>query len=211
MGRDITDSVYNALQKGEDAFESFSKTIGNVIGKLGKQLMYELYVADIFKDLQAKVLQTGKNSKGDSKVFAEQSSKLVSDFGSAMKGKISEMETFLKQWNEMGKANGFDFLNEQRKAVEKGFTHMSQDTGEELNGRFTLMTALEKQTVDGVKEMHQSLVSLSERQLRHLANIDTNTYQLHQVKDDISGMKKDMAGVKRGIDELTTKGIKLKP
>ena len=211
LGRDITDSVYNALQKGEDAFESFSKTIGNVIGKLGKQLMYELYVADIFKDLQAKVLQTGKNSKGDSKVFAEQSSKLVSDFGSAMKGKISEMETFLKQWNEMGKANGFDFLNEQRKAVEKGFTHMSQDTGEELNGRFTLMTALEKQTVDGVKEMHQSLVSLSERQLRHLANIDTNTYQLHQVKDDISGMKKDMAGVKRGIDELTTKGIKLKP
>lgn len=211
LGRDITDSVYNALQKGEDAFESFSKTIGNVIGKLGKQLMYELYVADIFKDLQAKVLQTGKNSKGDSKVFAEQSSKLVSDFGSAMKGKVSEMETFLKQWNEMGKANGFDFLNEQRKAVEKGFTHMSQDTGEELNGRFTLMTALEKQTVDGVKEMHQSLVSLSERQLRHLANIDTNTYQLHQVKDDISGMKKDIAGVKRGIDELTTKGIKLKP
>lgn len=211
LGKDITNSVYTALQKGEDAFESFSKSIGNVIGKLGKQLVYELYVADIFKDLQAKVLQAGKDSKGDSKVFAEQSSKLVSDFGSAMKGKISEMETFLKQWNDMGKANGFDFLNEQRKAVEKGFTHMSQDTGEELNGRFTLMTALEKQTVDGVKEMHQSLVSLSERQLRHLANIDTNTYQLHQVKDDISGMKKDMAGVKRGIDELTTKGIKLKP
>ena len=211
LGKDITNSVYTALQKGEDAFESFSKSVGNVIGKLGKQLVYELYVADIFKDLQAKVLQAGKDSKGDSKVFAEQSSKLVGDFGSAMKGKISEMETFLKQWNEMGKANGFDFLNEQRKAVEKGFTHMSQDTGEELNGRFTLMTALEKQTVDGVKEMHQSLVSLSERQLRHLANIDTNTYQLHQVKDDISGMKKDMAGVKRGIDELTTKGIKLKP
>ena len=211
LGKDITNSVYTALQKGEDAFESFSKSVGNVIGKLGKQLVYELYVADIFKDLQAKVLQAGKDSKGDSKVFAEQSSKLVSDFGSAMKGKISEMETFLKQWNDMGKANGFDFLNEQRKAVEKGFTRISQDTGEELNGRFTLMTALEKQTVDGVKEMHQSLVSLSERQLRHLANIDTNTYQLHQVKDDISGMKKDMAGVKRGIDELTTKGIKLKP
>ena len=210
LGKDITNSVYNALQKGEDAFESFSKTIGNVMGKLGKQLMYELYVADIFKDLQAKVLQAGKNSKGDSKIFAEQSSKLVGDFGSAMKGKISEMETFLKQWNEMGKANGFDFLNEQRKAVEKGFTHMSQDTGEELNGRFTLMTALEKQTVDGIKEMHQSLVSISERQLRHLANIDTNTYQLHQVKDDISGMKKDIAGLKRGMDDINTKGIKIR-
>nr|DAS23835.1 MAG TPA: tail tape measure protein [Caudoviricetes sp.] len=210
LGKSITDNVYNALQKGENAFEGFAKSVGNVIGKLGKQMAYELFVAKPFEEFQKKLIKAGEES-GNSENFANKSANLVSDFGNAMKGKVSEIETFLKQWNEMGKANGFDFLNEQRKAVEKGFTHMSQDTGEELNGRFTLMTALEKQMVDGVKEMHQSLVSLSERQLRHLANIDTNTYQLHQVKDDISGMKKDMAGVKRGIDELTTKGIKLKP
>ena len=210
LGKSIIDNVYNALQKGENAFESFAKSVGSVMGKLGKQLTYELYVAKPFEELQKKLQKAGKESS-NSEDFARQSAQLVSNFSNAMKGKVSEMETFLKQWNEMNKANGFDFLNEQRKAVEKGFTHMSQDTGEELNGRFTLMTALEKQTVDGIKEMHQSLVSISERQLRHLANIDTNTYQLHQVKDDISGMKKDMAGVKRGIDELTTKGIKLKP
>nr|DAS88809.1 MAG TPA: tail tape measure protein [Caudoviricetes sp.] len=210
LGKSITDNVYNALQKGENAFEGFANSVGNVIGKLGKQMAYELFVAKPFEEFQKKLIKAGEES-GNSENFANKSANLVSDFGNAMKGKVSEIETFLKQWNEMGKANGFDFLNEQRKAVEKGFTRMSQDTGEELNGRFTLMTALEKQMVDGVKEMHQSLVSLSERQLRHLANIDTNTYQLHQVKDDISGMKKDMAGVKRGIDELTTKGIKLKP
>lgn len=210
LGKSITDNVYNALQKGENAFEGFAKSVGNVIGKLGKQMAYELFVAKPFEEFQKKLIKAGEES-GNSENFANKSANLVSDFGNAMKGKVSEIETFLKQWNEMGKANGFDFLNEQRTAVEKGFTRMSQDTGDELNGRFTLMTALEKQTVDGVKEMHQSLVSLSERQLRHLANIDTNTYQLHQVKDDISGMKKDMAGVKRGIDELTTKGIKLKP
>ena len=210
LGKSITDNVYNALQKGENAFEGFANSVGNVIGKLGKQMAYELFVAKPFEEFQKKLIKAGEES-GNSENFANKSANLVSDFGNAMKGKVSEIETFLKQWKEMGKANGFDFLNEQRKAVEKGFTRMSQDTGEELNGRFTLMTALEKQMVDGVKEMHQSLVSLSERQLRHLANIDTNTYQLHQVKDDISGMKKDMAGVKRGIDELTTKGIKLKP
>lgn len=210
LGKSITNNVYNALQKGENAFEGFAKSVGNVIGKLGKQMAYELFVAKPFEEFQKKLIKAGEES-GNSENFANKSANLVSDFGNAMKGKVSEIETFLKQWNEMGKANGFDFLNEQRTAVEKGFTRMSQDTGDELNGRFTLMTALEKQTVDGVKEMHQSLVSLSERQLRHLANIDTNTYQLHQVKDDISGMKKDMAGVKRGIDELTTKGIKLKP
>ena len=210
LGTSVIDSVYNALQKGEDAFESFAKSVGNVIGKLGKQLAYELYVADDFKRLQEKITQAGKNNNG-SEDFARKSSQIVSEFGNAMKSKVSEMETFLKQWNDMGKANGFEFLNEQRKATEKGFARMSQDTGEELNGRFTLMTVLEKQTVDSIKEMHQSFVSLSERQLRHLANIDSNTYQLHQVRDDVSGMKKDISGMKRGIDELTTKGIKIKP
>ena len=172
--------------------------------------MFERFVAEPFKELQDKILKVGKETD-NSEDFAKRSSDLVSNFGNTIKSKVSEMETFTRQWNEMAKANGFGFLDEQRRAAEKGYMRMSQDTGEELNGRFTLMTALEKQTVDGIKEMHQSLVSLSERQLRHLANIDTNTYQLHQVKDDISGMKKDMAGVKRGIDELTTKGIKLKP
>ena len=209
LGNAITDSVYKALQNGENAFESFSKTIGSIIGRLGKQLMFERFVAEPFKELQDKILKVGKETD-NSEDFAKRSSDLVSNFGNTIKSKVSEMETFTRQWNEMAKANGFGFLDEQRRAAEKGFTHMSQDTGVELNGRFTLMTALEKQTVDSIKEMHQSLVSLSERQLRHLANIDTNTYQLHQVKDDISGMKKDMAGVKRGIDDLTTKGIKIR-
>jgi len=211
LGKDITNSVYIALQKGEDAFESFSKSVGNVIGKLGKQLVYELYVADIFKDLQAKVLQAGKDSKGDSKVFAEQSSKLVSDFGSAMKGKISEMETFLKQWNEMGKANGFEFLNEQnRQAVEKGFARMSQDSADELNGQFRLQTQLSAeiknamlQSVKEFTEMHKFMQTSSAQQLRHLAGIEANTFQLHE-------MKKDIANMKAGINELTTKGIKIR-
>jgi len=202
LGTSVIDSVYNALQKGEDAFESFAKSVGNVIGKLGKQLAYELFVADHFKRLQEKITQAEKNNNG-SEDFARKSSQIVSEFGNAMKSKVSEMETFLKQWNDMGKANGFEFLNEQRKATEKGFARMSQDTGEELNGRFTLMTALEKQTVDSIKEMHQSFVSLSEKQIRHLAGIEANTYQLHE-------MKKDLANMKAGISEITTKGIKIR-
>ena len=160
--------------------------------------------------MQAKVLQAGKDSKGDSKVFTEQSSKLVGEFGNAMKGKVSEMETFLKQWNEMGKANGFDFLDEQRKAVEKGYMRISQDTGDDLLGQHRLQTQLSAeiknaalQTANFIKEMNQSMQSNAAQQLRHLAGIEANTYKLNK-------METDLAGVKRGIDELTTKGIKLK-
>ena len=210
LGKDITNSVYTALQKGEDAFESFSKTIGNVMGKLGKQLMYELYVADIFKDLQAKVLQAGKNSKGDSKVFAEQSSKLVGDFGSAMNGKIGEMQQFLKDWNTMSSNIGFDFINEQRKAVEKGLSRMSQDSADELNGQFRLQTQLSAemknamlQSVKEFTETHEFMKVSFAQQLKHLAGIEANTYKLHKIETDIANMK-------AGISEITTKGIKIR-
>lgn len=41
------------------------------------------------------------------------------------------------------------------------------------------------------------------QQLRHLTGIETNTFQLHD-------MKKNIANMKAGINEITTKGIKIR-
>lgn len=209
LGTTIIDSVYNSLQKGEDAFESFAKSVGNVIGRLGKQLAYELFVADHFKKLQKRITEAGRNNSG-SEDFARQSSQIVGEFGNTMKGKISEMQQFLKDWNNMSSSMGFDFLNEKRQAVEKGFARMSQDSAEELNGQFRLQTQLSAeiknatlQTANFIREMHQSMQINAAQQLRHLAGIEANTYKLNK-------METDLAGVKRGIDELTTKGIKMR-
>jgi hypothetical protein len=208
LGNSIIDSVINSLQKGEDAFENFSKSVGNVISKLGKQLMYELFVAEDFKNFQKKITEASK--KGNSEEFAKQSSNLVAEFGNSMKGKISQMQDFIRMWNDMSSKNGFDFLNEQRQAVEKGFARMSQDSADELNGQFRLQTQLSAeiknavlQTANFIREMHESMQSNSAQQLRHLAGIEANTYKLNK-------METDLAGVKRGIDELTTKGIKMR-
>lgn len=87
---------------------------------------------------------------------------------------------------------------------------MSQDSADELNGQFRLQTQLSAeiknaaiQTANSIKEMHQSMQSNAARQLQHLAGIETNTFQLHD-------MKKDIANMKAGINELTTKGIKIR-
>lgn len=209
LGTSIIDSVYNSLQKGEDAFESFAKTVGNVIGKLGKQLVYELFVAEHFKRLQERITEAGRNNSG-SEDFARKSSQIVGEFGNAMKGKMDEMQQFLKNWNNMSSSLGFDFLNEQRQAVEKGFARMSQDSADELNGQFRLLTQIGAetknvmlQTVKEFSEMHKFLQTFSAQQLKHLAGIEMNTFQLHD-------MRKDIANMKAGINELTTKGIKIR-
>lgn len=209
LGTSIIDSVVNSLKKGEDAFESFSKTVGNVMSNLGKQLMYERFVAKPFQELQEKLTEAGKKNQ-ESDGFANKSAEIISEFGNAMKGKMGEMQEFMRKWNEMSKSNGFDFLDEQRKATEKGFARMSQDSADELNGQFRLQTQLSAeiknaaiQTANYLKEMHQSMQSNAAQQLRHLAGIEANTFQLHE-------MKKDIANMKAGISEITTKGIKIR-
>nr|DAY33444.1 MAG TPA: tail tape measure protein [Caudoviricetes sp.] len=209
LGTSIIDSVVNSLKNGEDAFKSFSKTVGNVISNLGKQLMYEKFVAEPFKKVQEKLTDAAKKNQG-SDGFANKSAEIISEFGNAMKGKIGEMQEFMRNWNEMSKNNGFDFLDEQRKATEKGFARMSQDSADELNGQFRLQTQLSAeiknaalQTANFIKEMNQFMQSNAAQQLRHLAGIEANTYKLNK-------METDLAGVKRGIDEITTKGIKIK-
>ena len=127
-----------------------------------------------------------------------------------MKGKIGEMQEFMRNWNEMSKSNGFDFLHEQRKATEKGFARMSQDNADELNGQFRLQTQLSAeiknaalQTANFIKEMNQFMQSNAAQQLRHLAGIEANIYKLNK-------METDLAGVKTVLSDIQTKGIKIR-
>ena len=209
LGTSIIDSVVNSLKNGEDAFKSFSKTVGNVMSNLWKQLMYEKFVAEPFKKVQEKLTDAAKKNQG-SDGFANKSAEIISEFGNAMRGKMGEMQEFMRKWNEMSKNNGFDFLDEQRKATEKGFARMSQDSADELNGQFRLQTQLSAeiknamlQSVKEFTEMHKFMQNNAAQQLRHLAGIEANTYKLHKIETDIANMK-------AGISEITTKGIKIR-
>ena len=215
LGNSIVDSVVRSLQTGEDAFESFAKSVGNVIGKLGKQLVYEIFVAERFKNFQKEienVYKKGANKELTTEEVARKSSELVAQFGNSMKDNFDNMKNLYKSMNDLAKSYdpNFDFLNEQRKATEKGFARMSQDSADELNGQFRLQTQLSAeirnanlQIANSIKEMHQSMQSNAARQLQHLAGIEANTFQLHE-------MKKDIANMKAGISEITTKGIKIR-
>ena len=215
LGNSIVDSVVKSLQTGEDAFESFAKSVGNVIGKLGKQLVYEIFVAERFKSFQKEienVYKKGANKELTTEGVARESAKLVAQFGNSMKDNFDNMKNLYKSMNDLAKSYdpNFDFLNEQRKATEKGFARMSQDSADELNGQFRLQTQLSAeiknaalQTANYLKEMHQYMQNNAAQQLRHLAGIEANTYKLHKIETDIANMK-------AGISEITTKGIKIR-
>lgn len=215
LGTTIVDSVVNSLKTGEDAFESFAKSVGNVIGKLGRKLVYEVFVADRYKKLQddiQEIYKKGSRNEMSPEEVAKQSANLVANFGNSMKENFEAMKTTYKSMVDIGKQYdpSFDSLNEQRKAVEKGFARMSQESADELNGQFRLQTQLSAeiknaalQTANFIREMNQFMQSNAAQQLRHLAGIEANTYKLHKIETDIANMKV-------GISEITTKGIKIR-
>ena len=215
LGNSIVDSVVRSLQTGEDAFESFAKSVGNVIGKLGKQLVYEIFVAERFKSFQKEienVYKKGANKELTTEGVARESAKLVAQFGNSMKDNFDNMKNLYKSMNDLAKSYdpNFDFLNEQRKTTEKGFARISQDSANELNGQFRLQTQLSAeiknamlQSVKEFTEMHEFMKTSFAQQLRHLAGIEANTYKLNK-------METDLASLKRGMDDITTRGIKIR-
>ena len=86
-----------------------------------------------------------------------------------------------------------------RTAATKGLASMSQDTANELNGRFT---AIQGHTFS-INEGMKILQSNSEKALQHLAGIETNTSRLETIEVTLSA-------VKSGIDDINLKGITLK-
>ena len=220
LGSGIIDSVVNSLKTGENAFDAFAKSVGNIVESLGKKIAYELFLADYLKDFQEKVKERVKAiSKEDTLSQSEKSKKTAeylrdttSQLAEEMKWRLEATKNYIKQFAD-AVPNEYNPLNEQRKAIEKGYMRMSQDTGDDLLGQQRLLTELQKQTKDGILQAieyykgftnsFETLKNNLAQQLQHLAGIETNTFQLHE-------MKKDIANMKAGISEITTKGIKIR-
>ena len=206
LAPNIQNSLVEAFKAGEDAIVKMGETMDKVVENMVSSIIFQSIFKDTFKKLEDE-MQKSKDVGGDGN--------WVDDFGRFYReagAKTKQYYEALTQARDSAKAEGFNILqdNAQRHAVEKGYMRMSQDTGDELLGQHRLQTQLSAeiknatlQTANSIKEMHQSMQASSAQQLRHLAGIETNTYQLHEMRKDISGMKTILGNIE-------TKGIKMR-
>lgn len=213
FGSSFTDSIISAVEKGGNAFENFGQTVARVMKNLIKQMLVTNDIKKIFDNFQKDMEEVYASSVGlsNEQIYEKVKNKTIDFVNNILKPEIQKGEQKAKAMFDALEQSGVKMYDEQsRRAVEKGFARMSQDTGNDLLGQFRLQTQLSAeiknaalQTANFIREMHQSMQTNAAQQLRHLASIEANTYKLNK-------METDLAGIKRGIDELTTKGIKLK-
>ena len=170
-------------------------------------------VKKIFDKFQKDMEEVYASSVGlsNEQIYEKVKNKTVDFVNNILKPEIQKGEQKAKAMFDALEQSGVKMYDEQgRRATEKGFARMSQDTGNDLLGQFRLQTQLSAeiknaalQTANFIREMHQSMQTNAAQQLRHLAGIEANTYKLNKIETDI-------ASVKTILGNIDTKGIKMR-
>ena len=218
LGANFSDSIISAVEKGESAFENFGQTVSRVMKNIIKQTLVTQNIKNLFDDFDKAVgdIYTKGIGLSNEQLYENVKNKTIEFVNNTLKPEIQKGEQKAKAMFDALEQSGIKMYDDRgigRQAVEKGYMRMSQDTGDELLGQQRLLTELQKQTKDGILQAieyykgftnsFETLKNNLAQQLQHLAGIEANTYKLNK-------METDLASLKRGMDELTTRGIKIR-
>lgn len=231
LGGSIMDAITDGITNGTDAWKEFGKTGASVLEKLGKQIAYELFFSEKFKSLQNQLQNIYGSGKTPEQVAAD-ARDAVTNFYNGIGSDMQNAENWLKQWQDEAEKKGLELWSGgEREASQKGFSSMSQESADELNGRFTAMqghtysineilksefranteiVASTRNLTAGIADNMKMLTANSAQMLQHLAGIETNTDKLHAIDTNISDMGQAVKSLKSSIDDISLKGIHIR-
>lgn len=181
IGDSLGDSIVDAFKNGTDAMEAWGQSFNNVLEKVGKQMMQTLFFQKYFDQFEADLTQLYNDYGDDPNVLATKIPELLGTFFGGMDDVVGKAENWWKTYNEKAKEYGFDLLGndtEKQSATSRGFQAMSQDTGDELNGRFSDLQMKGQQIIDintGIRDIASELRQIQVESLLELRGINENT------------------------------------
>lgn len=206
LGSDMMTAITDNLGDTKSALDDFAGSASKTIEKLMTDIAYSMFMADKFTKLSNDVKAVISNNTLTPEQQAAQETELLGSFYANIGSSIDSANKFLQSSKDAAAKAGFDLWNETtRESSSKGFSSMSQDSADELNGRFTAMQGHTASIVESMKSLQEN----SAQALKHLAGIETNTARLEAVENGIVSVNKSMDSVKQGIETINLKGVKL--
>lgn len=221
IAKELGDAFIEAFLEGEDAAKAWGEKVDEIVADIMKQMLVSKFVeeriGDIFDQYKSKWFKDGVfvgidgviDSMGN---FADDLNKVGDEFQAIWDSLPAETKELL------GNAGAA-----RQEATERGFQTMSQDTGDELNGRFTDIQGKVTDIRGYVMAQTQSIIGL----LTSMANIETAMYASVQVNNELlryavmtymeiveingntaamrvalQGIQEDIAAIKRNTSEL---------
>lgn len=190
---EFADAYIDAWSAGEDK----AAAMKDVVRKMVKSAVTELVKSRLspevtqFMEFLAKAMEDGILTSAEESALDEWERRLY-----------AKAESIDQNFGKYIKDEDAD----KREASEKGFGAMSQDSADELNGRFTALQALAFEINENVKIMRENSKTI----IALLTGIETNTGRLEAIEEYIFGVVEIVKEVRNGINDINLKGITLK-
>lgn len=199
FGTTMVDILVNSFRDGTDAALEFGDAMSDIINRLTKDFIYSAFIKDLVDDAQAQV-----EALNEQDMSSEEKVKslvgILKNLSNDVLEAQEEVNATLEQLEEEGV--GLGSSSGQQSASSGGFQAMSQETGSELNGRFTDIQG----KVTYINEAVQFMKSLSISQLQQttsisetVALIHNDTSRIEQHTRVLSQMAADIASIKSDI------------
>lgn len=177
------------------SFDDVESSFNDMLTDMGKDA--KDFSEDMEDNFQNAIIRTFVYSKYQSKLKA-----FYERWADAMKGDLNagELETLRSEYmnivndainerNQIADALGFKKSTTEQNSTSGGFQTMSQDTANELNGRFTAI----QMDVSSVRQMMTELQGISLNNMGYLEDIAKNTFQLYEINDRLGKIEQNTA------------------
>lgn len=233
----FVDSLWDWFDNGKDALDSFkdyaSDTFRNIVSDMMRTIVLEKVVGTFSDDIAALYEEYAKGAINEAELMkkvAERTNGLVDNY----EQNIPTLQNIMEQVNGYLQNAGIDLKQSEsssQSSTSRGFQAMSQDTGEELNGRFTALQITGEEIKNQAIEQTGLLSSINEKMSlldltnedipRLMANVPdiagqtresiASGYQsqitINFPTDKIESLASDVSSLKGIVDELRTNQI----
>lgn len=196
----LGDAFWDAFKSGEDAAQAWGDKVNEIVSDILKKMMVqellEKPIGEIFNKYKTKWFGTDGNFKGFNAVegsltnFANELNALVTGFSEGMESLPDELKNII-----LGDAS--------RSGTSSGIATASQESVDENNARLTTIQGHTYTLVQGMNELNQT----SNAMLEKLSGIEKNTASTN---DKLDTMGKNIKTIKDTVDDISSRGIKLK-
>lgn len=179
IAKELGDAFIDAFMEGENAAEAWGEKVDEIVANIVRQMLISRFLEEeigkVFDKYKAKWFKDGvflgmENVTDSMSGFADDLNKVGETFQAVWDSLSAETKELL------GNAGAAD-----QEATSRGFQAMSQDTGDELNGRFTDIQGKVTDIRGYVMAQTQSIIGL----LTSMANIETAMYASVQVNNEL--------------------------
>lgn len=139
LGDTLADALVDAWESGADAADAFGEAAGDMLKQLAKDIVYTATIAPAIEKAKERIKSINENeSLSDEERFGA----ITETINTVLDDVIAQQAIGEELWETLKKLaaeKGLDWEESvsTQSATSRGFQAMSQDTGSELNGRFT--------------------------------------------------------------------------